>query len=157
MSSTINTLKKLIEPIVKVNNLNFVDIEYIKEGNDWILRVFVENEDNELTIDQLSNLSRLISQKLDEEDPIDKKYFLEVSSPGIERPLKKISDYERFAGENIKVSTYRKINNYKEFIGELIGIDEDKVVTLKLKESEEEIKLKFADISKANLHKEFNF
>jgi|AntRauTorcE11898_2_1112593.scaffolds.fasta_scaffold49553_2 ribosome maturation factor RimP len=157
MSSTINTLKKLIEPIVKVNNLNFVDIEYIKEGNDWILRVFVENEDNELTIDQLSNLSRLISQKLDEEDPIDKKYFLEVSSPGIERPLKKISDYERFAGENIKVSTYRKINNSKEFIGELIGIDEDKVVTLKLKESEEEIKLKFADISKANLHKEFNF
>ncbi|MDZ7672289.1 MAG: ribosome maturation factor RimP [Halanaerobiales bacterium] len=157
MSSTINTLKKLIEPIVKVNNLNFVDIEYIKEGNDWILRVFVENEDNELTIDQLSNLSRLISQKLDEEDLIDKKYFLEVSSPGVERPLKKISDYERFTGENIKVSTYRKINNSKEFIGELIGIDENKVVTLKLKDSEEEIKLKFADISKANLHEEFNF
>lgn len=157
MSSTINTLKKLIEPIVKVNNLNFVDIEYIKEGNDWILRVFVENEDDELTIDQLSNLSRLISQKLDEEDPIDKSYFLEVSSPGVERPLRKISDYDRFAGENIKVSTYRKINNSKEFIGELIGIDENKVVTIKLKDSEEEIKLKFADISKANLHEEFNF
>ncbi len=157
MSSTINTLKKLIEPIVKVNNLNFVDIEYIKEGNDWILRVFVENEDDELTIDQLSNLSRLISQKLDEEDPIDKSYFLEVSSPGVERPLRKISDYERFAGENIKISTYRKINNSKEFIGELIGIDENKVVTIKLKDSEEEIKLKFADISKANLHEEFNF
>jgi ribosome maturation factor RimP len=157
MSSTIRILEKLIEPIVKVNNLNFVDIEYIKEGNDWILRVFVENEEGDLTIDQLSNLSRLISQKLDEEDPIDKRYFLEVSSPGVERPLKSASDYERFKGENIKVSTYRKINNNKEFIGELIGIDENKVVTIKLKDSEEEIKLKFADISKANLHEEFNF
>lgn len=157
MSSTINTLEKLIEPIVKVNNLNFVDIEYIKEGNEWILRVFVENEEGDLTIDQLSNLSRLISQKLDEEDPIDKSYFLEVSSPGVERPLKKVSDYERFTGENIKVSTYRKINNNKEFIGKLIGIDENKVVTIKLKDSQEEIKLKFADISKANLHEEFNF
>jgi len=157
MSSTIRILEELIEPIVKVNNLNFVDIEYIKEGNDWILRVFVENEEGDLTIDQLSNLSRLISQKLDEEDPIDKRYFLEVSSPGVERPLKSASDYERFIGENIKVSTYRKINNNKEFIGELIGIDENKVVTIKLKDSEEEIKLKFADISKANLHEEFNF
>lgn len=157
MSSTINTLEKLIEPIVKVNNLNFVDIEYIKEGSDWILRVFVENEQGDLTIDQLSNLSRLISQKLDEEDPIDKSYFLEVSSPGVERPLKKVSDYEKFVGENIKVSTYRKINNNKEFIGKLIGIDENKVVTIKLKDSEDEIKLKFADISKANLHEEFNF
>ncbi len=157
MSSTIRILEELIEPIVKVNNLNFVDIEYIKEGNDWILRVFVENEEGDLTIDQLSNLSRLISQKLDEEDPIDKRYFLEVSSPGVERPLKSASDYERFKGENIKVSTYRKINNNKEFIGELIGIDENKVVTIKLKDSEEEIKLKFADISKANLHEEFNF
>ncbi len=157
MSSTIRILEELIEPIVKVNNLNFVDIEYIKEGNDWILRVFVENEEGDLTIDQLSNLSRLISQKLDEEDPIDKRYFLEVSSPGVERPLKSASDYERFKGENIKVSTYRKINNNKEFIGELIGIDENKVVTIKLKDSEEEIKLKFADISKAKLHEEFNF
>lgn len=157
MSSTINTLRKLIEPIVKVNNLNFVDIEYIKEGNDWILRVFVENEDDELTIDQLSNLSRLISQKLDEEDPIDKRYFLEVSSPGVERPLRKIGDYERFAGEDIKVSTYRKINNSKEFIGKLIGIDKNKVITIRLKDSEEEIKLNYADISKANLYEEFNF
>ncbi|MGM0444975.1 MAG: ribosome maturation factor RimP [Bacillota bacterium] len=157
MSSTINTLRNLIEPIVKVNNLDFVDIEYIKEGNDWILRVFVENENDELTIDQLSNLSRLISQKLDEEDPIDKRYFLEVSSPGVERPLRKISDYERFAGENIKVSTYRKISNSKEFIGKLIGIDKNKVVTIRLKDSEEEIKLNYADISKANLYEEFNF
>jgi ribosome maturation factor RimP len=119
--------------------------------------VFVENEEGELTIDQLSNLSRLISQKLDEEDPIDKSYFLEVSSPGVERPLRKIKDYERFAGEDVKISTYRKINNSKEFIGKLIGINENKVITIKLKDSDEEMEIDYSDIAKANLHEDFNF
>jgi ribosome maturation factor RimP len=155
--SVVDELRELIEPIVKVNNLDFVDIEYIKEGENWILRVFVENEEGELTIDQLSNLSRLISQKLDEEDPIDKSYFLEVSSPGVERPLRKIKDYERFAGEDVKISTYRKINNSKEFIGKLIGINENKVITIKLKDSDEEMEIDYSDIAKANLHEDFNF
>ena len=155
--SVVDKLRELIEPIVKVNDLDFVDIEYIKEGENWILRVFVENEEDELTIDQLSNLSRLISQKLDEEDPIDKSYFLEVSSPGVERPLRKIKDYERFAGEDVKISTYRKINNSKEFIGKLIGINENKVITIKLKDSDEEMEIDYSDIAKANLHEDFNF
>ena len=155
--SVVDELRELIEPIVKVNDLDFVDIEYIKEGENWILRVFVENEEDELTIDQLSNLSRLISQKLDEEDPIDKSYFLEVSSPGVERPLRKIKDYERFAGEDVKISTYRKINNSKEFIGKLIGINENKVITIKLKDSDEEMEIDYSDIAKANLHEDFNF
>jgi len=155
--SVVDQLRELIEPIVKVNDLDFVDIEYIKEGENWILRVFVENEEGELTIDQLSNLSRLISQKLDEEDPIDKRYFLEVSSPGVERPLRKVKDYKRFAGEEIKISTYRKINNSKEFIGKLIGIDENKVITIKLKDTDEEMEIDYSDVSKANLHEDFNF
>ena len=153
--SVVNQLRELIEPIVKVTDLDFVDIEYIKEGENWILRVFVENEDGELDIDQLTELSRLISQKLDEKDPIDKRYFLEVSSPGVERPLRKVKDYERFKGENIKISTYRKINNSKEFIGKLIGIDENKVITIKLKDTDEEMEINYSDISKANLYEEF--
>jgi len=155
--SVVDKLRELIEPIVKVNNLDFVDIEYIKEGDNWILRVFVENPEGELTIDHLSNLSRLISRKLDEEDPIDKSYFLEVSSPGVERPLRKIKDYERFAGEEIKISTYRKINDTKEFIGKLIGIDENKVITIKLRDTEEEMEIDYSDVAKANLYEEFNF
>lgn len=155
--SVVDNLRELIEPIVKVNNLDFVDIEYIKEGDNWILRVFVENPDGELTIDHLSNLSRLISRKLDEKDPIDKSYFLEVSSPGVERPLRKIKDYERFAGEEIKISTYRKINDTKEFIGKLIGIDENKVITIKLRDTDKEMEIDFSDIAKANLHEDFNF
>lgn len=155
--SVVDKLRELIEPIVKVNNLDFVDIEYIKEGDNWILRVFVENPEGELTIDHLSNLSRLISRKLDEEDPIDKSYFLEVSSPGVERPLRKIKDYERFAGEEIKISTYRKINDTKEFIGKLIGIDKNKVITIKLKDTDEEMEIDFSDVAKANLYEDFNF
>ncbi|MCF8000891.1 MAG: ribosome maturation factor RimP [Halanaerobiales bacterium] len=155
--SVVDKLRDLIEPIVKVNNLDFVDIEYIKEGDNWILRVFVENPEGELTIDHLSNLSRLISRKLDEEDPIDKSYFLEVSSPGVERPLRKIKDYERFAGEEIKISTYRKINDTKEFIGKLIGIDENKVITIKLRDTDEEMEIDYSDVAKANLYEDFNF
>ncbi|MFO7814836.1 MAG: ribosome maturation factor RimP [Halanaerobiales bacterium] len=155
--SVVDRLRKLIIPIVKVNNLDFVDIEYLKEGENWILRVFVENNDGELTIEHLSKLSRLISKKLDEKDPIDKSYFLEVSSPGVERPLRKIKDYERFRGEDIKISTYRKINDTKEFIGKLIGIDENKVITIKLKDTAEEMEIDFSDIAKANLYEDFNF
>jgi ribosome maturation factor RimP len=155
--SVVDKLRELIEPIVKVNNLDFVDIEYIKEGDNWILRVFVENPGGELTIDHLSNLSRLISRKLDEEDPIDKSYFLEVSSPGVERPLRKIKDYKRFAGEEIKISTYRKINETKEFIGKLIGIDENKVITIKLRDTDEEMEIDYSDVAKANLYEDFNF
>lgn len=155
--SVVDKLREIIEPIVKVNNLDFVDIEYIKEGDNWILRVFVENPEGELTIDHLSNLSQLISRKLDEEDPIDKSYFLEVSSPGVERPLRKIKDYERFTGEEIKISTYRKINDTKEFIGKLIGIDENKVITIKLRDTDEEMEIDLSDVAKANLHEDFNF
>ncbi len=155
--SVADKLREIIEPIVKVNNLDFVDIEYIKEGDNWILRVFVENPDGELTIGHLSDLSQLISRKLDEKDPIDKSYFLEVSSPGVERPLRKEKDYERFTGEQIKISTYRKINDTKKFVGKLIGIDENKVVTIKLKDTEEEMEIDFSDIAKANLYEDFNF
>lgn len=153
----IDQLKKIIKPIVKINDLDLVDIEYIKEGQNWILRIFVENEQSELTIDQLSNLSRLISQKLDEVDPIEKKYFLEVSSPGLERPLKKVKDYERFRGESIKISTYRKIKGTKVFIGKLVGIDKNQVVTINLKDTDKKIEIDYSDIAKANLYEEFNF
>jgi|SRR6056297_3601544 len=157
MSKMINQLKKIIKPIVKLNDLDLVDIEYIKEGQNWILRIFVENEQSELTIDQLSNLSRLISQKLDEIDPIEKKYFLEVSSPGLERPLKKIKDYKRFSGESIKISTYRKINGTKVFIGKLVGIDKNQVVTINLKDTDKKMEIDYSDIARANLYEEFNF
>ncbi len=157
MSKMIDQLKKIIKPIVKINDLDLVDIEYIKEGQNWILRIFVENEQSELTIDQLSNLSRLISQKLDEVDPIEKKYFLEVSSPGLERPLKKVKDYERFRGESIKISTYRKIKGTKVFIGKLVGIDKNQVVTINLKDTDKKIEIDYSDIAKANLYEEFNF
>jgi len=157
MSKMINQLKKIIKPIVKLNDLDLVDIEYIKEGQNWILRIFVENEQSELTIDQLSNLSRLISQKLDEVDPIEKKYFLEVSSPGLERPLKKIKDYKRFSGESIKISTYRKINGTKVFIGKLVGIDKNQVVTINLKDTDKKMEIDYSDIARANLYEEFNF
>lgn len=157
MSRTVDQLIEIIKPIVKVNNLEFVDIEYLKEGQDWILRVFVENVKDKLTIDQLSNLSRLISQKLDEKDPIDKKYFLEVSSPGVERPLKKAKDYNRFNGRDIKINTYKKYDNKKEFIGRLVGIDKDNLVKIILKDSGKEFEIKLAEISKANLYEDFDF
>ena len=151
MSRVVNIVKELAEPLVKTEGLNLVDVDYQKEGSDWVLRVFIENLDGELTLKHCENISKMLSDKLDSEDPIEKQYILEVSSPGIERPLVDKADFKRFKGELIEVKTYAAINDTKEFRGELIDFKNNKVII----DDKGVIEIPFNKIAHANLAFDF--
>ena len=107
----------LAEPIAEELGLMIYDVEFKKEGPDYYLRVFIDKEDGYITIDDCEAVSRPLSDKLDEEDPIDKAYYLEVSSPGLERVLKKQRDFDRFLESKVLVKLYQAIDGAKKFEG----------------------------------------
>ncbi|SDC02271.1 ribosome maturation factor RimP [Halanaerobium congolense] len=144
-----DTVTDFVLPIAHNENLTLIDVEFLKEGSDWVLRIFLENKNGDLTIEECEKVSRSLSIILDEEDPIDKSYILEVSSPGIERPLKTEEDFERFQGELIAVKTFKKIDGEKEFIGSLKEFKNEKI-TLILKNNEE-ITIDYNLVARANL------
>ena len=135
-----------------------VDIEYKREGRDMVLRLFIEREDGGITLDDCSQVSREVSDILDVEDFISDNFTLEVSSPGICRPLKKVADFERFQGKLIKVRTFELLpdqagNKRKTFLGTLTGI-EDGVIKIHLNEGQDAA-IPLEKVAKANLEFEF--
>ena len=116
----------LLLPIIEANNFELVDVEYVKEGSNWYLRAYIDKEGG-ISVDDCEVVSRAFSDKLDEEDFIDDAYIMEVSSPGLGRPLKKEKDYVRSMGKEIEIRTYRAINREKEFYGILSAYDESTV------------------------------
>jgi len=118
--------EELVNPILERENFELVDIEFKKEGPHRYLRIYIDKIGG-ITIDDCQKVSEELSEKLDEVDPIEENYFLEVSSPGLDRPLKKDSDFERFKGENVEVKLYEAINNQKTFEGELVGLHDNKI------------------------------
>ena len=95
----------LITPILENNGFELVDMEYVKEGSNWYLRAYIDKEGG-ITVNDCEVVSRAFSEKLDEEDFIDTAYIMEVSSPGLGRPLKKEKDYERNMGKDIYLVKY---------------------------------------------------
>lgn len=114
---------ELAEPL----QLEIVDVEYRREAGGRVLRVFIDKPGG-ITLDDCQALSRALSRKLDETDPIADSYSLEVSSPGLDRPLKRPEDFERFAGEDVHVRTYGPLDGRRNFKGELIGWEDGHVV-----------------------------
>ncbi|MBO4997196.1 MAG: ribosome maturation factor RimP [Lachnospira sp.] len=121
--------EQLVTPIVEEQHFELVDVEYVKEGSNWYLRVYVDKE-NGIDIDDCVMVSRALEAKLDEEDFIADAYILEVSSPGLTRPLKKEKDFIRNMGRRVEVKLFKVQDGLKEFEAELTGF-EDGVVTLK--------------------------
>ncbi|KAB2954356.1 ribosome maturation factor RimP [Heliorestis acidaminivorans] len=117
------------EPIAQELGLELVDVEWVKEGGQWYLRVYIDKEQG-IELDDCQNLSRKIDEMLDREDPIAHSYLMEVSSPGIERPLKKASDFERFKGETIRITTFAPIDGSKEHIGQLVTRTKEDITIL---------------------------
>ena len=115
------------EPIVAGYSFELVDVEFIKEGTNWYLRIYIDKPGG-ITIDDCQAVSQEISDVMDEKDPINQSYFLEVSSPGLDRPLKKDSDFEKFKGELVEVKVYKPIDGRKIFEGELIGLIDEKII-----------------------------
>ena len=108
--------------------------EFVKEAGTWFLRVYVDRLTEEgygwMSSDDCEIVSRYLSEKLDEEDPISQNYYLEVSSPGLDRPLISDKDFERFRGSRVEVKLYEAIDGKKQLEGELVGL-KDGIVTIK--------------------------
>jgi ribosome maturation factor RimP len=112
----------LVTPILDQKELELVDIEFVKEGSNWFLRVFIDKEGG-IDIDDCGSVSEQLSKRLDEVDPISDPYFLEVSSPGIERPLKKPKDFVWAQGKMVSIKTLVPIEEMKVFEGTLASFD----------------------------------
>ena len=125
MSKITEEVEKLVSPIVNDLELELVDIEFVKEGRDWFLRVYVDTPEGNIDIEQCALVSEKLSEELDRTDPIPQNYFLEVSSPGAERPLKKEEDFEKAVGQYVFIKTYEPINGMKEFEGYLLSYGPD--------------------------------
>ena len=116
----------LVALIVEKYGFELVDVEYVKEGGNFYLRAYVDKPGG-ITVEDCETVSREFSDKLDEADFIDEAYIMEVSSPGLGRPLKKEKDFKRSMGEEVEIRTYRPINREKEFYGILTAYDENSV------------------------------
>ena len=116
----------LVVPIVEKYGFELVDVEYVKEGGNFYLRAYVDKPGG-ITVEDCETVSREFSDKLDEADFIDEAYIMEVSSPGLGRPLKKEKDFKSSMGEEVEIRTYRPINREKEFYGILTAYDENSV------------------------------
>lgn len=119
-------VEQLLQPILDEHQYELVDIEYVKEAGNWYLRVFIDKQGG-VTIDDCEITSRALEVKLDEKDPIKDPYILEVSSPGLDRPLKKEKDFIRSMGKTVEIKLYKAMNNKKEFIGTLEAYDDNTV------------------------------
>ena len=119
-------VEKFLLPIMEENNFELVDVEYVKEAGTWYLRAYIDKEGG-FTVDDCEMVSRRLSDWLDKEDFIDDSYILEVSSPGLGRPLKKEKDFVRSMGKLVEIRTYRPIEKQKEFCGILNAYDDNSV------------------------------
>ncbi|MDE6421068.1 MAG: ribosome maturation factor RimP [Lachnospiraceae bacterium] len=124
----------LLEPIAEKFGCEIYDVEYVKEGSEWYLRCYIDKPDGVNILD-CENVSRALSDQLDEEDFIPDAYILEVSSPGLGRALKKDRHLQKSIGEAVELKTYRPIEKCKEFSGVLRSFDKD-TVTITTEEKE---------------------
>ena len=150
-TSISQSVAHLIEPTLKESDIELVDVEYKKTGKAWSLRVFIDKNQG-VTVYDCQKLSQEIEDLIEIHGLVDVHYVLEVSSPGLDRPLKKEADFLRNKGKQIKIKTYSPIKNKKENTGTIIDFSND---TLFLADKKDVLKILLTDIAKANLIIEF--
>ncbi len=138
---------EFLEPELADQGFELVEVEYVQEGSDFFLRLYIDREGG-IMIDHCVEASQLVNPLLDMENFIDGAYNLEVSSPGIDRPVRKPVDFERFAGERLKLKTVTPVGGRSRYTGKLIGI-EDGLVSIECDGVTHQIHLE--NIRKANL------
>ena len=112
---------ELAAPLAERAGAELIDVEFVREAGEWYLRLFIDREAAPVDHDLCEAVSDLTSAALDESDPIPQSYYLEVSSPGLERPLKRPQDFLRYAGNDVVVKLYAAREGHKEYTGRLIG------------------------------------
>ncbi|MFN1808232.1 ribosome maturation factor RimP [Clostridioides difficile] len=118
------TIEEIVTKITDEHGFEMVDVEYVKEAGEYYLRVYIDKEEG-ISLNECELVSRELSPILDEKDPIKENYFLEVSSPGLDRALKKDRDFVRYQGRDVDLKLYKPLNGCKQFEGELVGLTED--------------------------------
>jgi len=151
LSTVVETVHDLIVPILDQHHFELVDIEFVKEGSSWYLRVFIDKP-NGIDLEDCALVNDALSEKLDsiDPDPIPQAYFLDVSSPGAERPLKKEADFQKALGEYIHISLYQAVDGEKIYQGTLKALDDDTLtLVIKIKTRQKEVTFNRKEISKA--------
>lgn len=147
MASVAEKVYKLIKDTVEAQNVSLWDVKFVKEGASCYLRVFIDKPEG-ISIDDCTNVSHAIDPIIDEADPIDGSYYLEVCSAGLDRELIRYEHFEYAIGRNIKVKLFKNLNGNKTFEGKLISYGED----LKLETPEGEITFELSQIAKVTLN-----
>ncbi len=143
----IATIQGFAEPLVADLGMELVDVEYRREGHGWVLRFFIDKEGG-IGVDDCAKVSREISAYLEVEDLVAHAYHLEVSSPGLERPLKKKEDFVRFIDRQIRIKLRQPVGDQRVLVGTLCGLEGDAVVLIV---EEEKVFIDMENISKARL------
>ncbi len=146
-STIINRAESLALPILDSYGMELVDIEYRREQHGWVLRLYIDKDEG-VSLDDCGMVSRELAATIEVEELIEGQYNLEVSSPGLTRPLKKLSDFEKFKGQCVKVKCYEPLEGQKKFIGTISKVDgEDVSIDI----NGVKINIRFSNIAKANL------
>ena len=146
-------IRQLLGPILGSLGLSLWDMEFQKQGPQWLLRIYIDRQESGVTLTDCETVSRDLSAALDVEDIIPHAYTLEVSSPGLDRTLTKPEHFVRFSGSAVKVKTYQQINGQKVFHGKLLGLA-DEVLRVEL-ETGTVMEIPLGDVAKASLEVTF--
>ncbi len=149
--TVIKQIEAVVLPALEELGLELVEVQYRREQSGWVLRLFIDKQGG-ITLDNCAAVSREVSQLLDIEDFIDQAYSLEVSSPGLERPLKSMAEFERFVGRKAKIKTLEPIGGENVFIGKINKTEEESIV---LDVGTKEMTILFSQVEKARLEVEF--
>ena len=153
MSKITDIVTELARPVVQQAGCELWDVEYVKEAGQWFLRVYIDkaaaSEEMYVSTDDCEKVSRYLSDRLDEEDPIEQNYYLEVSSPGLDRQLYEQKDFDRFTGSVVDVKLYKSVGGRKEYQGVLEGL-KDGVVMITA-EGDQHYEFPMDQVAKVNL------
>ena len=150
-SKTEQAVLDMAKPVAESFGCFIYDVEYVKEGGNWYLRVYADKEGG-INIDECEVISREISGLLDKKDPIKQNYFLEVSSPGIERKLRQDEHFEMYKGEIVDIGLYKAQNGSKTLSGKLLGMNDGEI---EIEVENETVKINVSETTYVKLHFEF--
>ncbi|EYE89348.1 hypothetical protein Q428_03460, partial [Fervidicella metallireducens AeB] len=142
------TVEELAEPVVENLGFELVAVEFVEEEGEWYLRIYIDKAGG-VDLDDCTNVSRILNEKIDEVDPIEQSYYFEVSSPGLDRPIKKEKDFIKYSGSKVRVILNKQIDGKEIFEGILIGLTNDEVI-IKIKNIDKKLKRK--DIKSVRLN-----
>ena len=152
LSDMVEKISEIVRPVVDSFGLVLDGIEYIPHGKRWVLRIYIDKEGG-ATLDDCQKVSVQVGNLLDAENIIPHAYLLEVSSPGLDRPLKRLDDYIKYTGRVIRLNTARPYNNKTTFTGRILSVDVE-LIRIETRKNEV-VDILFSDITKARLEIEF--